>query len=97
MSPEWVTGPEQCKSSGSISTFSLWTGLAKWIQHVNRMPRNRSPTDKQNYTPKNKMNQGRPLKRLLDVCETGTGQQVAQLLDSYMMMLLLMMMMIMII
>jgi len=26
ISPEWVTGPEQCKSSGRIGTFSLWTG-----------------------------------------------------------------------
>ena len=25
--PEWVTGPEQGKSSGRIATFSLWTGL----------------------------------------------------------------------
>ena len=27
MSPEWVTGPEQGKSSGRVATFSLWTGL----------------------------------------------------------------------
>ena len=26
ISPEWVTGPEQGKSSGRIGTFSLWTG-----------------------------------------------------------------------
>jgi hypothetical protein len=26
ISPEWVTGPEQGKPSGSIATFSLWTG-----------------------------------------------------------------------
>ena len=25
--PEWVTGPEQGKSSGSVATFSLWTGM----------------------------------------------------------------------
>ena len=25
ISPEWVTGPEQGKSSGRIATFSLWT------------------------------------------------------------------------
>ena len=25
--PEWVTGPEQGKSSGRIATFSLWTGV----------------------------------------------------------------------
>ena len=26
ISPEWVTGTEQGKSSGRIATFSLWTG-----------------------------------------------------------------------
>ena len=26
ISPEWVTGPEQGKSSGRIAAFSLWTG-----------------------------------------------------------------------
>ena len=25
--PEWVTGPEQGKSSGRIAAFSLWTGI----------------------------------------------------------------------
>ena len=27
ISLEWVTSPEQGKSSGRIATFSLWTGL----------------------------------------------------------------------
>jgi hypothetical protein len=27
MSPEWVTSPEQVKSSGGIATISLWTGV----------------------------------------------------------------------
>ena len=27
ISPEWVTVPEQGKSSGRIATFSLWTGM----------------------------------------------------------------------
>ena len=27
ISPEWVTGPEQGKSSGRIATFKLWTGM----------------------------------------------------------------------
>ena len=27
ISHEWVTGPEQVKSSGRIATFSLWTGM----------------------------------------------------------------------
>ena len=25
--PEWVTGPEQGKSSGRIAAFSLWTDM----------------------------------------------------------------------
>jgi hypothetical protein len=38
-----------------------------WIQHVNRMPRNILPRlIKENYTPKGRRNQGRPLKRILD-------------------------------
>ena len=27
ISPEYVTDPEQGKSSGGIATFSLWTGM----------------------------------------------------------------------
>ena len=27
ISLEWVTGPEQGKSSGRVATFSLWTGM----------------------------------------------------------------------
>ena len=27
ISPEWVMGPEQGKSSGRIAAFSFWTGM----------------------------------------------------------------------
>ena len=27
ISPKWITGPEQGKSSGGIVTFSLWTDM----------------------------------------------------------------------
>jgi hypothetical protein len=27
ISPEWVMGPEQGKSSGRIAKFNLWTGM----------------------------------------------------------------------
>jgi hypothetical protein len=37
-----------------------------WILHVNRMPCNRLPRLIKNYTPKDRRNKGRPLKRLLD-------------------------------
>ena len=38
----------------------------KWIQHVNRMPRNRLPRVMKHYFPTGRRNYGRPLKRLLD-------------------------------
>ena len=37
-----------------------------WIQHVNRMPRNRLKRVMKLYCPTGRMNYGRPLKRLLD-------------------------------
>jgi hypothetical protein len=37
-----------------------------WIQHVNRMPRDRLPRIMKHYSPTGRMNRGRPLKRLLD-------------------------------
>jgi hypothetical protein len=36
-----------------------------WIQHVNRMPRNRLPWVIKHYFPNGRRNHGRPLKRLL--------------------------------
>ena len=38
----------------------------KWIQHVNRMLRNRLPRVMKHYTQTGRRNHGRPLKRLLD-------------------------------
>jgi hypothetical protein len=37
-----------------------------WIQHVNRMPRNRLPRVMKHYSPTGGRNHGRTLKRLLD-------------------------------
>jgi len=37
-----------------------------WIQHVNRMPRNRLPRVIKHYSSTGRRNHGRPLKRLLD-------------------------------
>jgi hypothetical protein len=48
-----------------------------WIQHVNRMPRNRLPRVMKHYSPIGRRNHGRPLKTR----ETGTGQRVAELHD----------------
>jgi len=36
-----------------------------WIQHVNRMPRNRLPTVVKHYSPTGRMNHGKSLNRLL--------------------------------
>jgi len=37
-----------------------------WIQHVNRMPRNRLPRVMKHYSPTGRRNHATPLKRLLD-------------------------------
>ena len=37
-----------------------------WIQHVNKMPRNRLPRVMKRYSPTGRRNHGRTLKRLLD-------------------------------
>jgi Zn-dependent M32 family carboxypeptidase len=37
-----------------------------WIQHVNRMPRNRLPRLMNHYSPTGRRNHDRPLKRFLD-------------------------------
>jgi hypothetical protein len=37
-----------------------------WIQHVNRMPRNRLPRVMKHYSPTGRRNYGRLLKRILD-------------------------------
>jgi hypothetical protein len=37
-----------------------------WIQHVNRMPRDRLPGIMKHYSPTGRRNRGTPLKRLLD-------------------------------
>jgi len=38
----------------------------KWIQYVNRMPRNILPRVMKHYSPTGRRNHSRPLKRLLD-------------------------------
>jgi len=37
-----------------------------WIQHVNRMSRNRLPRVKKHYCPTGRRNHGRPYRRILD-------------------------------
>jgi len=40
-----------------------------WIQHVNRMPRNRSSRVMKHYSPAGRRNHARPLKRVLDTLD----------------------------
>jgi hypothetical protein len=40
-----------------------------WIQHVNRIPRNRLPRVMKHYSSSGRRNRGRSLKRLLDTCD----------------------------
>ena len=42
------------------------TNKGNWIQHVNRMPRNRLSRVMKHYSPTGRRNYGRPLKRFLD-------------------------------
>jgi hypothetical protein len=57
-----------------------------WIQHVNRMPRNRLPRLKKNTKPKKAEGTKEYLSRDFWTREIGTGQQVAQIFDCYIMM-----------
>jgi len=63
-----------CKTNAQIAKELKITSIldklleykTSWIQHVNRMPRNRLPRVMKHYSPTGKRNHGRPLKRLLD-------------------------------
>jgi len=46
--------------------YKLLEYKRSWIQHVNRMPRNRLPRIMKHYSPSGRRNHGTPLKRLLD-------------------------------
>ena len=73
ISPEWVTSPEQGKSSSRFATFSLWTGMFR--------------DGISSTTPQLTEGIMVDLWRDFWIRETGTGQQVAQIHDRYMMMM----------
>ena len=76
------TRPKKMRISQRLF-IRFWTCIYDyWIQHVNRMPRNRLPKVMKRNSPTGRRNHGRPLKRLLDTWDR-TGQQVAQLHDRY--------------
>ena len=60
-----------------------------WIQYVNRMPRNRLPKEWKTAVRLSEGNMG-DLWRPFWIRETGTGQQVAQLHERYMIMMMMM-------
>jgi hypothetical protein len=53
-----------------------------WMQHLNRLRRNKLPRVMKRYFPTGRRNYGRPSSDFW-IRETGTGQQVAQLHDIY--------------
>ena len=63
-----------CKTNSHITKeleitpvlYKLLEYKRNWIQHVNRMPRDRLPRIMKHYSPTGSRNRGRPLKRLLD-------------------------------
>jgi hypothetical protein len=65
------------------NSFGQITGIQEKLNTtINRMPRNRLPRVMKHYCPTGRRNYGRPLRDFW-ICETGTGQQVAQLHDIY--------------
>jgi hypothetical protein len=60
------TNTEIAKQLNITAVLDKIQDQRNWIQHVNRMPRNRLSRVMKNYRPKGRGNQGRPLKRLLD-------------------------------
>jgi len=59
---------EKIKKELKITTIldKLLEYKRRWIQHVNKMPRNRLPRVTKYYSPVGRGNHGRPLKILLD-------------------------------
>ena len=56
-----------CKGIKNNTNFGkLLEYKRNWVQHVNRMPRNRLPMVMKRYSPTGRRNHGRPFKRLLD-------------------------------
>jgi len=64
ISPKWVKDPEQAKSRGRIATFSLWAGMLR--DGISSIPRNRLHRVMKHYSPTDRRNHVRPLKRLVD-------------------------------
>jgi hypothetical protein len=66
----WTDYKTNTQTAKELKITPIWDKLLEykgnWIQHVNRMPRNRLPRAMKHYSPSGRRNHGRPLKRLLD-------------------------------
>jgi len=62
----WLLGRIGYSITHHYSLYKLLECKRNWIQHVNRIPRNRLPRVMKYYSPTGRRNHGRPLKRLLD-------------------------------
>ena len=66
----WTDYKTNAQIAKELKITSILDKLLKykrsWIQHVNRMLRNRLPRVMKRYSPTGRRNHGRPLKRLLD-------------------------------
>jgi hypothetical protein len=68
--PNLMPGENQKENTQELKVTPILDKLLEykrnWIQHVNRMPRNRLPRIMKHYSPTGRRNHGRPLQRLLD-------------------------------
>jgi hypothetical protein len=97
ISPERVTGSEQCKSSGGNATFSRWTGMFR--DGISSIPgetviplwlgRHFLVCENRVYHKKVAEGIMADLWRDFWICETWTGQEVTQLHDRYTMMIII--------
>jgi hypothetical protein len=66
----WTDYKTNTQIAKKLKITSIFEKLLKykrnWIQHVNRMPRNRLPRVMKHYSPTGRRHHGRRLKRLLD-------------------------------
>jgi hypothetical protein len=88
----WTDYKTNTQITKELKITPIWDKLVEykrnWIQHVNRMSRNRLPKVMKHYYPTSRRNHGRPLRGFW-TRETRTGQQVGQLHDRYMTMMMM--------
>jgi len=67
----WTDYKTNAQTAKELKITPIWDKLLEykrsWIQHVNRMSRNRLPRVMKHYSPNGRRNHGRSWKRLLDM------------------------------